>query len=435
MMEKPPVVKMDESTMSILANPEYRELLDDINNRYLYWDKVKYKVPDGLDKTSFWSAVKFLRLGRSFGFAGKTFSFHETSSMQRMLHEFDLNFGGTLLSLDAIPERRREYYLLSSIAEEAIASSQMEGAVTTREKAKEMIRTQAKPVDKSQRMILNNYRTIEFLRTNGTTSLSKDFILEIHRRITQGTLEDSGDEGRFRDDDEIVVADSLSGDIVHFPPECSSIEDSIESLCSFANSEDPQFIHPIIKAMMIHFMLAYLHPFVDGNGRTARSLFYWYMLKKGYWLTQFMAISRNIYKSKRQYEKAFSYTEIDDGDLGYFIQYNLEALKRSFDDLKKYLERKQSEENALLEFRNIEGINERQARIMKFCVDKPHSIFTAKGLVSSFGVTEKTVRSDLEGLVKLGFLEKIAKNKRLSGYARSLSFDSLLRTNAVDKGK
>lgn len=123
--------------------------------------------------------------------------------------------------------------------------------------------------------------------------------------------------------------------------------------------------------MMIHFMLAYLHPFVDGNGRTARSLFYWYMLKKGYWLTQFMSISRNIYKSKRQYEKAFSYTEIDDGDLGYFIQCNLEALKRSLDNLKKYLERKQSEESTLLEFWNIEGINKRQARIMKFYVDKP----------------------------------------------------------------
>lgn len=45
-------------------------------------------------------------------------------------------------------------------------------------------------------------------------------------------------------------------------------------------------------------MIAYMHPFVDGNGRTARALFYWYMLKSGYWLTEYLSISRVIAKSK-----------------------------------------------------------------------------------------------------------------------------------------
>ena len=298
--------------------------------------------------------------------------------------------------------------------------------------AKEMIRTQAKPKDKSQRMILNNYETIEYLRSNKNVSLSKDFILEIHRRITQGTLDNRVDEGKFRDDNKIVVADSVSGDIVHIPPDCSCIENSIEVLCSFANNDGEVFIHPIIKAIIIHFMFSYLHPFVDGNGRTARSLFYWYMLREGYWLTEFLAISRNIYKTKGQYEKAFIHTELDDGDLGYFINYNLIALQKSFTDLKDYLEWKQKEESALLEFKEIEGINERQAGIIKIYVDKPNSVFTAKELVNSFGVTEKTVRADLEGLVALGFLERIAKNKRLSGYAASPDFNFKL---AEIKGK
>lgn len=433
MIENPPVVKsLSRSAISILINPRCRELIEDINREYLYWDKVKYKVPAGLDKTDFWAAVKFSRQGKILNFAGKSFTFNETGSMQQMLHEFDLNFGGTLLSLESIPERRREYYLLSSIAEEAIASSKMEGAVTTREIAKEMIRTQAKPKDKSQRMILNNYETIEYLRKNRNTVLSKDFILEIHKRITQGTLDNREDEGRFRDDNKIVVADSISGDIVHFPPDCSCIENGIEMICSFANNEGEGFIHPIIKAVIIHFMLSFLHPFVDGNGRTARSLFYWYMLREGYWLTEFLAISRNIYKTKGQYEKAFIHTELDDGDLGYFIQYNLIALKKSFSDLKDYLQRKQKEESELLEFRKIDGINERQAGIIKIYADKPNSVFTAKELVNSFGVTEKTVRADLEGLVVSGFLERVAKNKRLFGYAASPDFNFKL---AGIKGK
>ena len=157
------------------------------------------------------------------------------------------------------------------------------------------------------------------------------------------------------------------------------------------------------------------------------------MLKEGYWLIEFMAISRNIYKTKNQYEKAFLYTEIDDGDLGYFIQYNLEALQRSFNDLKEYLARKQNEENALLEFRNIDGINERQAQIIKLYNDKPRSIYTSKELVSFLGVTEKTVRSDLEKLVELGFLERRPMNKRLVGYTTSASFDYKLRENRGNK--
>ena len=215
MVEKPPVIKktLNKSVISILLDSRYRNLIEDINNRYQYWDKVKYKVPEGFAKEDFWSAIKFTRQGRILSFAGKSFSLKETNSMQRMLHEFDLNFGGTLLSLDSIPTKRREYYILSSIAEEAIASSKMEGAVTTREKAKEIIRTQAKPKDKSQRMIVNNYETIEYLRANRNSVLSKEFILEIHRRITEGTLENQEDEGRFRVNNNIVVADSVSGDV------------------------------------------------------------------------------------------------------------------------------------------------------------------------------------------------------------------------------
>ena len=71
------------------------------------------------------------------------------------------------------------------------------------------------------------------------------------------------------------------------------------------------FIHPIVKGIIIHFLIAFIHPFVDGNGRTASAIFYWYMLRKGYWLTEYLSISRIISRSKRQYEKAYLYTECD----------------------------------------------------------------------------------------------------------------------------
>lgn len=429
-MEKAPATKrFDDSVLSLLFDPACRRAIDEVNRKYLYWDKVKYRVPDGVDRYGFWSAVKLSRQGCPLEFAGGTFALFVTDEMQRLLHEADVH----LLSTDQIPQKRRSYFMLSSIAEEAIASSRMEGASTTREKAKKMIRTQAKPRDTSEKMIVNNYLTIEYLRESRNVALSKDLILEVHRMITDGTLGSRKYEGRLRESNEVVVADSLSGEIVHYPPDCACLEEGLSALCDFANDNgSARFIHPVVKAVIIHFMLSYLHPFVDGNGRTARALFYWYMLKEGYRLTEFLAISRIIYKTKNRYEKAFIHTELDDGDLGYFVQYHLEVLDKAFQDLEEYLERKREEEDAIIEFRNVEGINDRQAMILEMFRKDQHSVFTAKDLVSCLCVTDKTVRTDLEDLVRLGFLERIPKNRRLVGYGTSPSFDTKLRE--IQKG-
>ena len=299
----------------ILLNRDYASDISKMNDEYYYWDKVKYHSPKGIKPEEFWAAIKYSRTfnSKTYNFHSCIFSIFETTKMQEYLHNFDMNFGGTIASSDIISNKNRQYYLLSSIMEEAIASSQMEGASTTRKVAKEMLRKQAKPKDKSQQMILNNYNTIRYLSEHKEDSLTPELLLDIHRQITEKTLDDPNDEGRFRTDDNIFVVNGITGEVAHAPPSHKQIIDTVIQLCIFAN-EDKTFVHPIIKAIIIHFMISYLHPFVDGNGRTARSLFYWYMFKKGYWLTEYLSISRIIYKSKGQYEKAFLYTEHDDFD-------------------------------------------------------------------------------------------------------------------------
>ena len=347
--------------------------------------------------------------------------------MQEILHDIDMNFGGVLASSSILSDKNKQYYLLSSIMEEAIASSQMEGASTTRKVAKEMLRRQAKPKDKSQQMILNNYNTIRYLSEHKNQDLSPELLLNIHKQITEKTLDNPNDEGRFRTDDNIYVVNGITGEVAHEPPSYKQIENSIEELCLFVN-EDKTFIHPVIKAIILHFMISYLHPFVDGNGRTARSLFYWYMLKKGYWLTEYLSISRIIYKSKVQYEKAFLYTEHDDFDLGYFVHYNLNVFDKAFKEMKLYLEKKAKENEAIMEYR-IPGLNERQLQIIKIYAEKPASMFTSKDLETRFNVSVKTIRSDLEGLVFAGLMETVPLNKRLTAYVRSKDFDLRLREN------
>lgn len=429
MIEVPPQNKniSSQNVIDILLNPEIKESLQKIEKDYLYWDKAKYYKPKNIEDANFWNAIKLSRMGELISFNKKIFRFKITTYMQKFLHEFDMNFGGTLLSSHPISEKNKQYYLLSSLMEEAIASSQMEGANTTRRVAKDMLRKQSKPKNTDQQMIVNNYNTIRFLVEQKDQDLSPQLLLEIHKMISENTLENHNDEGKFRTSDNIVVMDSLRGEIAHTPPSHTEINEYIKDLCDFAN-KDEQYIHPIVKAIIIHFVISYLHPFVDGNGRTARSLFYWYMLKKGYWLTEFLSISRIIYRSKTKYEKAFLYVENDNLDLGYFINYNLKILQQSFDELKIYLNKKANEEKSLLDFKFIKGINERQTQIIKICIEKPSTIFIAKELETTFNVSVKTIRNDLMGLVQLGILESVAINQRLTGYTKVQNLEEKLNT-------
>ncbi|MBQ2464143.1 MAG: hypothetical protein II507_04055, partial [Treponema sp.] len=203
--EAPKYENFLDQAIPILLNPKYQDAINRINQEYLYWDKVKYRTPEDLDSRNFWAAVKYSRRGEQIAFAPYTFQLEQTNYMQQLLHEFDMNFGGTLTSSAVISEKNRQYYLLSSIMEEAIASSQMEGANTTRKVAKEMLRKQAKPKDKSQQMIVNNYNTIRYLSEHQNEDLSIELLLDIHKKITEKTLDNPQDEGRFRTEDNIIV--------------------------------------------------------------------------------------------------------------------------------------------------------------------------------------------------------------------------------------
>ena len=202
----------------------------------------------------------------------------------------------------------------------------------------------------------------------------------------------------------------------------------LTDLCDFANDDKNEpFIHPIIKGIIIHFMLAYFHPFVDGNGRTSRSLIYWYLLKKGYWLTEFLSISRVIYKSKNQYEKSFLYVEQDELDLSYFIVYHLQAMKKAYEALQVYLRKKMKEREEYYQFRGFSNINERQGQILKIFSEKPKTLLTAKEVSIRFPITIRTARTDLQHLVELKLLAKAPINKRMVGYIRAKGFEDILK--------
>lgn len=434
-VEPTPQLNVDKQldAFQLLVNLNMQPLFQKISNEYLYWDKVKYISPKGVDKQTFWYAVKIQRSlnAKEIHFGKYRFHFTITERMLSLLHDFDMSLGGNLGTKSIIPATDKNYYLISSIMEEAIASSQMEGASTTRRIAKDMLRKQLKPINKSQQMIVNNYETISKISKSKQTDFSVESLLDIHRAISSKTLDNSEDEGVFRKNDDIYVVDGITGTVAHTPPSFTEIEGMIHELCDFANTESEEgFIHPIIKGIIIHFILAYVHPFVDGNGRTARSLFYWYMIKKGYWLTEYLSISRIIYVNKKAYEKAYQYTEKDDNDLSYFIQYNLEVIKSAYEELKKYLQRKIDEQQNVQRFSGVSNINERQRYVLRTISESKRSFFTPKELATQYDVSVKTARSDLQELVEMGYLDTTNLNKRAIGYVKSEQFETFLDKTA-----
>ena len=416
-----------------MGNKEINAFIKEMNNRYLHWDEFVYRTPpNNADREIVWTLMKFNRnsAAKKIKISNEgefSFKFNLLDNIQQKLHEFDMNLGGTLGSAQFIPQEEKNRYLINSIMEEAIASSQLEGASTTRKVAKEMLRTARKPKNKSEKMIMNNYLTAKMIKDSNVKKLTPEFILEIHKSITKDTLDDKSYEGKFRDTDDIVVVDESTGEISYHPPKHELISKVIEEFCDFANKPSTYFMHPIVKASILHFLIGYIHPLVDGNGRTARSLFYWYLTKEGYWIIEFMSISRIIIKSPSKYSRAYLYTETDENDLTYFLNYQIRTIDIALRELKNYISRKMKEKETLFKIIDkIEGLNIRQANMIKMLYQDERKRLTMRELQETFNIVYETARKDLLDLENRGFIERRLIGKQKLIFIRSKKFHDLI---------
>ncbi|MFH1718634.1 MAG: Fic family protein [Planctomycetota bacterium] len=372
--------------------------------KYLHWDRlIYYNPPKGLTHQQWWYALKMRRrnLFKQVTLTdkyGTPFNYLEVDPIPEILHEIDQGAGGLIRMPEQItnPNTRDQYYI-SSLIQEAITSSQLEGAATTRRVAKEMIKTGRPPRDRSERMILNNFKTMQRIGEIKNEPLSRELIFEIHRLVTEETLDAPSAAGRFRTADEQIHIIDPYNEVFHDPPTADQLEERLVRMCDFANGTAPQgFIHPVIRSIILHFWLAYDHPFVDGNGRTARALFYWSMLRHNFWLFEFISISQIIRKAPAKYGRAFLYTETDDNDLTYFVLYHLDVIRRAVTELHKYIERKTATLQAIeRELRGTAVLNHRQRALVSHALRHPHHRYTIKSHQTSHNVVYQTSRFDL----------------------------------------
>lgn len=396
-----------------LGRPEVTNLVRRINDKYLHWEKVQYQeMPEDVSPEELWAAVKLSRIHQlrelplELYFSGQNIQFWTPPKHQQWLHYIDTQAAGTIGSdLASVPDDN-DRYLFNSLMEEAIASSRLEGASSTREKAKKMLRTARKPRDVSEQMILNNYRAILEIRDLKSEKMTPTLLKHLHGILTENTM-DKGSIGEFRQTNDVKVVETLTEEIMHHPPVWESVPSRLEALCQFANTDKGTFIHPVIKAIMLHFTIGFIHPFADGNGRTARAFFYWYMLKRGYWLFEYLPLSRILITGPAQYERAYLYAEHDGADATYFIHFHLKIIVKAIRDFHEYIEgqaRSLREASKLVE--KFPNLNHRQTALIQDCLKHPGRTYTIRQHIGLHRVAYATGRSDLLELTEAGLLIK-----------------------------
>ena len=413
-----------------------------VDDRYVHWDTLRrLEPPAGLDHEQWWVGIKLARFGDSRHLplcdaGGRSFTYTLPGHVQDALHRIDRRASGWVGAPDQVVNPGvRDRLIINSLIDEAVTSSQLEGASTTRPVAAEMIRTGRRPRDRSERMILNNYLAMQAVRGMKDAPLTLDAVLRLHATVTADTLDDPGAAGRVQTpgEERVRVWDPLEHRILHTPPPAERLPERMDALIRFANQDTTggPFLHPVVRAIALHFWLAYDHPFEDGNGRTARALFYWAMLRDRYWMCEFISISRLLKQAPARYARAFLYTETDGNDLTYFIVHQVEVLLRAFADLDAYIAKKVEEVGRVERLlRQSTDLNHRQLALLSHAIRHPDGEYTMRSHMTSHRVAYATARADLYRLAALGFLERRRIGRKSNVFSVPIDLEERIRSAA-----
>ncbi len=392
------------------------QIMNELMNTYLinYYNKqaVGHRLPPDIKLETFWpKLVQFRQAKAEFlpfkDQAGKPFWFVLTPTLQESLHQVDSRGKDSLYSL--VKQEIQAELTEQALVEEAMFSSVIEGAFSTIARARELIVEGEPPRDASDRMVANNGRVMRYVLEQRDAACSVELLHAIQRLVTEQTLTHEADAGRFRTGPVYVV--NQRRETIYEAPPADTVQPAMERLADWINAGGQQpFIHPILRAAIIHTYLVYVHPYVDGNGRTARALFYWYLLKHRYEFFRYFSISSIIQETRERYYQALKDMEDHEADATYVLLYLAESVVRAIDAILQRITERYRRDILFANLRRRQIIlNERQTRFLKSLTVSREKRGTMAAYQRAFKVVYETARRDLAQLEALGIL---ARSKR-----------------------
>lgn len=399
--------------------------LDD-KGRYQHYDEFRHRVKAPAQPEIAWSFKKLARtlqsasvlpLGETGHGEGALLGrLYLTPTIQKVASSVDQQATTARLEwmMTKVGELDQVKYLLRDlIDDEAISSSQLEGAATTTIVAKDMLRQRRTPRTADERMIIGNFKMMNFVWEHRQRPLTIELIQSLHQIGVEGIDDEKYTPGVFRMDDSVAVVDG-DDQVVHQPPKAELLEGRLQQLCDWANrdhddTEHETYIHPMVKAILIHFCIGFEHPFRDGNGRVARALFYWFMFKHDYGAFRYIAISTLLKQAATSYGKSYVYTETDGLDLTYFVEYQCSIIQRA---LKRFTETYQQNVLAVQQFNNwmygsglYRELTEKQRAIFIKLLNSSGLKISANTVKEELGCSYNTAATALKGMAEMGLLD------------------------------
>lgn len=315
----------------------------------------------------------------------------------------------------------KEEFFLDSMVEEAITSAIYEGANSTRAKAQELIATEQLPKNKDEWMLINNYHAMQLIKKNRNKSLSVDLIKEVHEIVTRNTLEvdDANFSGRFRND-AVYVRSSLN-EVKHEGVKHDLVESSLNEAIQITTNNQ-RYFPAVIKGILLHYFIAYVHPFFDGNGRTARAVFYFKAMKNNLSFVELLSVSAYLKNHGKQYEKSFEKVVQNDFDITYFIDFNLDALLEAVEAVEKKV-------NYLLSLTMLREelkISENQVGLLQRLALNRFRKITIEQYAARIDKSREIARQELKQLSKLKLLVEKKDGKKFTYQIDKAELDKLL---------
>lgn len=259
-----------------------------------------------------------------------------------------------------------------------------------------------------------NYRAVmeeieQFTLHNAQLTIDEGLLKRLHTLTVDKILPEEKC-GEYRTT-QVVIKNNFTGEVTFRPPPAISVQFQIQDLLAFVDSKTGQDVHPVLRSGIVHYELARIHPFVDGNGRVSRAIATLLLFREGYDIRKFFSLEEYFDKDAAAYYAALQSVTKNDGEQTEWLEYFTQGLAIELAKIKEKVEK--ISVDAKLKSK-LGGkpllLSERQLKIIEYIQETGYLQNNAFKQLFPF-VSEDTVLNELKGLIQAKIIKKQGATK------------------------